>query len=251
MYGVPLAVWGYMKGEKVIRATICIVLAAAVGLPATAQASGSDEWEFVVTPYLWAAGMDGDVAVLGMPAEVDVSFGDILNALDGGALIHFEGRKGQRAFFVDAVYLDLGEDLDTPPGDVDLKQLTTEGGVMFGVAKQVQLLVGARYIDLEVDVDFAGPLGVSIGGDESWLDGFAGVAWTPEVGERWGVRLSGDLGAGGSDFTWQFRGTATYRKSDLISFPFGVRVMSIDYEDGGFAYDLTLSGLETGVGFHF
>lgn len=43
-----------------------------------------DDWTFTVAPYLWATGLEGEVATLpsAAPAEIDLSFSDVLEDLD-------------------------------------------------------------------------------------------------------------------------------------------------------------------------
>ena len=62
--------------------------------------AADDGWEFTLSPYAWAAGLNGSVGIGNVVSEVDLSFGDILENLDIGAMLHFEARKGRWAFFV-------------------------------------------------------------------------------------------------------------------------------------------------------
>lgn len=74
------------------RGWMAAVLLAASG-GAGAQSMG---WEFEFTPYLWGAAMRGDVQAPALPrTSVDMSFGDILDALDFGLMAAFEARKGR------------------------------------------------------------------------------------------------------------------------------------------------------------
>lgn len=70
-----------MKGE-IVRTLACLG-----GLMLTGSASAAEEgqqvveegWTFALAPYLWAAGLSGDVVKFGLPAvDVDSSFSDIL-----------------------------------------------------------------------------------------------------------------------------------------------------------------------------
>jgi hypothetical protein len=96
---------------------------------ATTSAEGS---AFSVTPYLWAAGIDGEVGVGGLPpADVDQDFGDILEKADVGLTVFLDGRVGRFGVFADANYLKLSADGDPPRGilfgdvDVDIDMLNT------------------------------------------------------------------------------------------------------------------------------
>lgn len=81
--------------------------------PAQAQQlSGS---EFELTPYLWGAGLSGDIGVRGAPpASVDLSFSDLLEDLSLGGMLAAEGGIGLWRFLLDGTYMKLSEDGDTP-----------------------------------------------------------------------------------------------------------------------------------------
>ena len=70
------------------RLTTCIALVLCcflgTALPARAETdSDQDGWEFGVSTYLWAAGVEGTDAA---GDEIDVSFSDTLEDLDGGLM---------------------------------------------------------------------------------------------------------------------------------------------------------------------
>jgi hypothetical protein len=78
---------------------------------------------FEVTPYLWAAGIDGDIQFGRLPkTNVDQSFSDILDVLGIGVMGAFEARKDRWGFLFDAMYLKISDDASTPGplfGDVE------------------------------------------------------------------------------------------------------------------------------------
>ena len=68
------------------RAAIRLALLAMLGLASPAVAQAGD-WQYELTPYLFAAGMKGDVQSGTLPkVTTDVSFSDILDVLDFGAM---------------------------------------------------------------------------------------------------------------------------------------------------------------------
>ena len=82
---------------------------------------------FAVTPYLWAAGMDGKGGAGGLPpADVTRDFGDILEKRDMAVMLFLDGRVGRFGAFADIGYLKLSADADPPRGvlfddlDVDI-----------------------------------------------------------------------------------------------------------------------------------
>ena len=59
----------------------------------------TDEWQFLVAPYLWFVGLNGNIAVNGDQSDVDASFGDIWDQLDFAFQIHAEAMKNNYFFF--------------------------------------------------------------------------------------------------------------------------------------------------------
>ena len=54
-----------------------------------------------------------------------------------------------------------------------------------------------------------------------------------------------------SDLTWQLVGTLEYQFSDWFAARAGYRHLKVDYEDGGFVWDVDLSGPIVGATFRF
>ncbi len=108
--------WTSMAGERlavthrysrlnnmVVTATLCsLVLAFFAVKPALAQTNDSDEWQFTVTPYLWAAGVGGQTSG---GAEIEVPFSDVVDNLKWGFLGAVGARKGKWSVLGDVVVL--------------------------------------------------------------------------------------------------------------------------------------------------
>ena len=63
--------------------------------PPPEYAAPADEWTFTLAPYLWAAGIQGDIGLFGrQPIEVDMSFGDIFSDLRFGGMLVGELHNG-------------------------------------------------------------------------------------------------------------------------------------------------------------
>ena len=67
-------------------------------------------WELSVTPYLWATALKGDVGLGRTEADVDASFNDILDNLNGALMLEAELRKGRFGLISDTVYANLEDD---------------------------------------------------------------------------------------------------------------------------------------------
>ena len=69
-----------------------------------------NSWNFEVTPYLFAAGMEGDISFLSQSLPVDAEFSDLLDHLSFGAMLHGEANKGKWTIMTDVIYMKLKND---------------------------------------------------------------------------------------------------------------------------------------------
>jgi hypothetical protein len=83
------------------------------------------------------------------------------------------------------------------------------------------------------------------------VDGIVGARVLVPLSQRWHLQGYGDVGAGGSNLTWQALGAVGYDFSKTVSAWFGFRYLSIDYDTTGFLYDMDQGGFFLGVGFAF
>jgi len=224
-----------MKNFRVVSVIIVIVSAAFIVTPGWAAESQEKDWEFNLAPlYLWAVSITGDVAVKGRTSSVDLDFGDIFDNLETVFTLHFEGlRQQQWGFIFNLDYLDLGSSGDTPLGrvNVDLADTTAEVDLFHrwhNGPHAFDLLAGIRYNNLEVDANFTS-IPLKGGGDKDWVDGVVGGRYTNQFSEKWRLLFRGDLGGGGSDFTWQAFGMVDFQPWQHVSIFTGYRGLGVDY----------------------
>lgn len=257
--------------SRVARSLACAVV---MIIPA-ARARGQDDlegdgrWRLEVTPYLWLAGNDGDVATAVGSVEVDQNLDDVIDALDdlklGGAL-HVEVHNNRWGLFGEAWYIDLESDARTPAGakaEVGFEQFIGELGAFCRLLQtggrqrrpQLDLLGGVRVNWLELAIDIEG---IGSGDRErTWVDPFVGLRGELEAIPRMVVYGRGDIGGFGidaehtSDFTWLAEVGAYWRISDHFSWSLGYRWFDTDYESGSFAYDVNLNGPITALTIRF
>ena len=117
----------------------------------------SDEWEILLTPYLWAAGLDGTSGFGPFPPlELDASFSDIASNLEGAFALHTEFHRGKWAFVIDPMYLSIeidGSTMDpgiTPKATLDAWLVEAWGSYRF--ADNWAFLAGARWQDQEMKI---------------------------------------------------------------------------------------------------
>jgi opacity protein-like surface antigen len=254
-----------------------VAAAAAIAAAAHAQSGAmpADPWQYEITPYLWAAGMKGDVRLGTLPTtHVDVGFSEIWENLDVGAMAAFEARKGHLGWLADVVYMKVStgttssRTLPGPGGatltvesSLNMKQTMFAVGPAYRVSDgptAVDALGGLRYVNIDAGARIDGSLYgqggvVARSGDKSWIDPYVGVRVQHPFAERWTAMAYLDVGGFGvgSKFAWQAIVGASYDFSKTVSGRFGYRQMEVDYDQDGFLYDMTNSGAYFGVGLRF
>ncbi len=84
-----------IKIQKRLSIVMC-VLALALLCPSVygqEEPSGSDEWNFMLTPYVWLLGQDGKLTIKGGTSDVDTGIIDNIESFRGGFQFYFEARK--------------------------------------------------------------------------------------------------------------------------------------------------------------
>jgi hypothetical protein len=245
----------------------------------SARAAGdkTDQWTVSVVPYLWAASLDGDAKVRGIEADVEVSFQDTLEDLSLAGMAIVEARKGRFGFAVNPLFVRTESDARGGPLEADnTTDIATVGAGLFYRALDwefgrdalgqprtlaIEPTVGARLNHLRGEIDTrldAAGFRARRQFDESqtWVDPLIGVNAILRLSERWAVRAEADVGGFGvgSDLTWNAQAALTYRftAAGLDAFAgAGYRALHWDYEDGGFAWDVTMHGPMLGAGVRF
>ena len=258
----------------------CIAAVLAVGGPALGTASAayaeeapaSEGWRFSVSPYLWAAGLSGEAGTLRPlpPAEVDLSFSDILDDLRFAGMVAGSARKGRFGLAADIQYVETRSDGDLRPfyGSTRVTSksfLTTLTGEYAAIDRpDAALLVGAGLRIWSVDTDLKlSQGGPTLGGgarpdrrvkdDDTWVDPVLTLRGEADLSERWfvaGWTAVGGFGVG-SDFMADLFGSVGYRISDRTSVSVGYRWMTVDRDEDGFLYDVDQQGPMAGMTFRF
>ena len=158
--------------KKVLLGLLGIMLTATFA-PGVAKAA--DDWKFAVTPYLWGAGIDGTVSVKGYEADVDKSFGDIVDDLDFAAMVNLQVRKGRFGAYTDVLFLGMSDTATrhAPAGvpvldvSASIDQWIVDFGASWAVAQWgaagkgtkgvVDLFLGGRYWNLTTELSTRQP----------------------------------------------------------------------------------------------
>jgi len=232
-------------------------------------------WQFEITPYLMAAGLNGTVGIRGVSTDIDVGFDNIWDHLDAGFMGLFTARKGLWLFGFEGIYMKLG---DVPSTSVTgpFGQVTVNGAVTVTNSLSVyQASVGYRIMDTKTKVDVIGALrntglkadasvqitttppisfpggSASANGSEDWTDAVIGAMARYPVADK--VTLVGyaDVGGGGSKLTYQFIAGADWQFTKTFAAKAGYRYVYWDYENGGNVWDMVASGPYLGLGISF
>jgi len=246
------------RAISLVVAFVLLLLSPVVFAEEASQAEKND-WEFNLAPmYLWAVSIDGDQTVKGNKVDLDVPFNEIFDNLNGALTVHFEGLYQQRfGFFTDLQYIVLGPKQSTPIGDIDIDFTETlfelGGYYRFNQGQHsFDALVGGRYTNMDVELDFHGPL-PKTDQSKNWVDPFIGARWNWKFAEKWGLNLRGDIGGFGigSDLTWNLVGLVGFKPWKHVAILGGYRALYQDYSTGSgsskFAFDATMQGPILGV----
>jgi hypothetical protein len=228
------------------------------------QAAAADEWQFQFTPYLWIAGISGRAGIGNLNVDVNTGITDSDIHLNFGFMGTFEARKNKFVILTDLQFSNLGTDRPSPGpffsgAEADFRTfiLDTEAGyrILDNPEKGafVDVLGGIRYWHLRTDLTFnAGLLpGVTATRSRGWVDGVAGLRGRAHLSPRWFVTGKGDLGGGGSNFTYQLFGGVGVLVGKRYALIGGYRYLDVDYNKDNFLFDMALHGPVFGFGIKF
>jgi hypothetical protein len=237
-------------------------------------AGGPSDWQFAAMIYGWLPSVSGNLNYK-LPADtgggsVSVDADKILDALQFTLMASLEARRGDWSVFTDVIYLDLSDDasksVTLPRGrfstvlDADLELTgwvwTLAGGytVWRNERSYLDLLAGARLLAIDTDLKLTGtgPFegGRKVSSSVDLWDGIVGATGRIALSDRWFVPYYGDIGAGGSDSTWQVAAGVGY------AFDWGeamllYRHLEYDQGDDELLKDVSFGGGMLGVNFRF
>jgi hypothetical protein len=224
----------------------------------------ASEWEFLGALYAPLMGLEGDIGVGPITTAVDLSFGDILEELDGGLTAGFEARRDRWSITGDFIWLKLSASAN-PAANSYLRFRQEEilasvalGYELCGTERTtLDLLAGAALTSLDVDLELNTPaLPVTTrtaSGSQEWIDPFVGMRVRHRLSDRWGVFARAEYGGFGvsSEEYWQVLAGISYRTTECTSIALAYRIMAVDYHQAAFDYDTEMSGPNLGLVFQF
>jgi len=218
--------------------------------------SGSDQWQFTITPYLWIATIKGSTGVDGGDSDIDTGYSFLsLDNLEGAFFVAASASKGRWTLQTDFVYLNFADNPTIGPfgTTIDLKGGIIELSAAYSLQKleHTEFLFGVRRVALGLDVSLTpGPTGED---KQVWLDPIVGLRYKRPIGERWHLIARGDLGGFGfsSDLTVNIVAGAGFNMTKHSSLFLGYRYLTLDFNEDEYLVDLTAEGFALGVEFNF
>jgi len=234
--------------------------------PQQEAAFADDAWHVSASPYLWLAGLDGNLNLSGHEAAVHQSFGDIFSNLKVGFMGLGEVRRGRVGVLTDLLFVRVGDQGAVPvpqlPISVQVKLTSTTFTLTPELAYRVysqkhfaaDVLGGFRFYHLGANSNFnAGPLGqYSYSGSNNWADVTGGARLLARVTPKIGAFVIGDAGGGGSSPTWEIVYGAGYKVLRNATAQIGYRRLYFNRQDGSnFGLEATQQGLIVGSTIRF
>lgn len=225
-----------------------------------ARAGEPSEPAFALRPYLWAAGIVGDVSAdsdggTGVAAQFD----GLLDHLDGGLLLASEARLDDKvALLGDFVWLSLEGD-DTRPvqstpvqGDLEVieGQLALAYGADISGGLHVDLLGGLRLYRLDARLVSGA---VDAENSETLLDPLIGLRGKVRLADDWRLLLYADVGGfgAGTELSYQVAAIFDYALTDRIAVALGYRQLGLDVDEEHLVFDGAIGGPLLGLEIRF
>lgn len=259
--------------KKILYLSLTILLVILLSQSAYAQDKDKDpgKLHFSIAPYFWFANIDATNTVGSVTVPLDISTGDIFDALKFAGLGHFEIKQNKWGAIIDLVYLRVGEDnvalqlapeLPLPDALANFRfaawilEFMGTYRIAGSMDNGLELLFGARWMRLNLDLDVTlGPLDQSGGYDKDWTDLVIGARYYGNLGSKWFTSLRGDIGGfSDSQFSYNLTGLVGYHISHVVDIALGYKHLDIKYSNekegqGLFEFDGYMTGFFLGLNF--
>lgn len=241
-------------------------LLTAATLPGTALAEPHDgQWHIDGELYLWGAGADITMA---SGQDVEVDFDEVLSDLELAFMGVLGARKDRWSVFGDVMFIgvDASETVpvtippNTTPIDavVSIEQdawiVTIGGGYELKSTSNsnIDFLGAIRYFDLSTDlkVDLGGKNVGTLHDSSDVTDVVVGIKGRAGLGHSWILGYYADVGAGGSDLTYQALIDINYQ-FNKVALGVGYRFLKWELDGKGALDDFQVSGPFAGILYRF
>ena len=242
----------------VVLAALLIQISS-IGAAVASEFESDPDWK--ISAYLWSTGLSGEMGIGPITADVDLSFSDLVSALDIGGSAIARRDWGANALIGDLSYFALSpDDAPGPLGttispNLKMPLLSAYYARKWGTESQYGgIMVGARYMKMDLTLKVKGLPGdadIKKSGSPSFTDFLVGGMYSRQLSDRWNMMLQGDVGVGGSNNSWNLQAIFQRKTKSGNMWNLGARILSIDFDDtlpGGtlFVVDAEMAGLMLG-----
>jgi len=252
----------FVRPQKLMIATLALITTTII-TPGSAGAQQSGGVDFRISPYLWMLSMDGTTAALGEDADVDASFGDILDFLNFALSVNMEWSTGKWFFVLDPMYANLETDfaVPSPPapaplaGKIEIDLIIADAMIGYYFKDNFGVYTGVRYYDQDITIVPSG-MAPSIPLGDDWTDFPIGLRGFGKIGDKWSFVAEGDVAVGGdSDSAFYVQALFLRHFGENKHLDLGWRYYDVDYESGSgltrFKWDVAHSGPIVGFSWEF
>jgi hypothetical protein len=231
---------------------------------AKVTAQEREGWQFTLSPFFWATGLDGTASIGPLEQKVDVTFSDILDSLTMAVMVDLRIDYKRWGLQSNVIWVDLSseETVESIKIKAEPTMWIVDVDGHYQLHPMWEVLAGIRYFDVNIDLDVTAegaPQSVSRTGNKNWIDPILGAQFSTPLSESWSFKARGDIGGfgAGSELTWQLRGGFDWRfgSSKRHSLFIGWRHLAWDYkdDDGKAAFEMNtyMTGPVAGVSFRF
>jgi hypothetical protein len=227
--------------------------------PAKPKPAGA---HFIIAPYGWLAGINGETGVRDLSADVNVRFIDLLHHLRFAAMGTFDVGYNSWLGIADAVYssIRVNHTLSRVPNEpnLDLTQKMFIGQAFVGYSFQpektlaIDLLVGTRIWSTRSTLGISGDIvNRARENSSSWADALGGLRVRWEPAPAWQINIAGDGGGGGSKGTGEGLGSVNYSFATHWSAFAGYRYLYENYRKNDFFFTGHMDGPLLGAAYRW
>lgn len=218
------------------------------------------DWHVDWVPvYLWFSGLSGNVGAGGYSVPVKATFSDIFSQLNIGLMSVLDVRRKRFGLLTDLLFISVSSDQKSTPVGVSYSGFTANAKTFFldpegyfrvldGDVLSVDATAGARFWRLDNNLNLlpisTGVPSVTVGQTQSWVDPVLGARFHVNLPKGFFGTLKGDAGGFGvgSQVTYQVYAGVGKEFKQKFSTVVGYRYLDVDYTNGGFLYDVHMSG---------
>ena len=239
-----------------------LILVSVLTANAHADETLTEGLNFELTPYFWAAGIDGKLDIGGESVHFNRDFSDLWDNTDaafmGLAVISYN----RFVLYVDYDYLSLSNKEHTRRGvlvpigtkvtaDTDLNVGTYGGGYRFNTfgKNTIDVLIGAQLTDVDEKIKAAG---AKFENKDSITDTVVMLRPSLQFSEHWRFNPTLAYGiSGDSDTTYSLMPQLQYQVADSFALRIGYKRLYYKFKNNGNELNSSFSGPFVGLGWTF